>query len=118
MKTLMMTLISLIALSANANTPACMSTEEATEILLSQEREILRRLKDDHDISLCKGKPNQGCITRTYLAQRLLQTTWSQKDELYISGSLHTWQCAAGADCWVHAAVDCNKQLDIILDGD
>lgn len=106
MKTFVLILSSLFALSAQAN-QSCISQEEAREILLNNDQAILKNLKKELNVGLCKGEPNQGCVTKTHLAQVLLKTSWNERNKTYMSRSIHYWLCGPGADCWVHATVSC-----------
>jgi|GEM_PF-2047563 len=113
MKNLVMILVSLFAFHAHAQS-ACLTTEEAREVLLRKENDILKDLKSQHSVSLCKGRPNQGCVTKTDLMRALLVSAWNDRLQAYQSASLYSWLCAPGADCWVHATLTCDGQLKLI----
>ncbi|MEK2646427.1 hypothetical protein [Bdellovibrio sp. BCCA] len=117
MKKFVLVLLSLVAFTAHAN-ETCLSQDEAREVLLNQDRTILSELKQQYNVGLCKGRPNQGCITKTHLSQVLLQTYWDARNNRYQSGSLYYWLCGPGADCWVHATLTCNGEMKLIVVGD
>lgn len=117
MKTFVMILLSAFAFSAQAN-QTCISQEEAREIMLRQDQTILKQMKQKIHVGLCKGRPNQGCVTKTHLTQVLLRTAWNERHQVYMSGSLHYWLCGPGADCWEHATLSCSGELKLLTVGD
>ncbi len=87
---------------------ACFSDDKAHDILLSKEAFLRKEIKQKYSQS----------ASRSRVAQSILNAQWDESRQAYFTGSLHYWECAAGARCWVHATLNCNGEVALVEIGD
>lgn len=117
MKTLVLIFTLLMGFSAQANT-TCLSEDQAREQLLLKESTVLKALHQKAGVRICRGTPNQGCITKTHFVKAILASTWNEYHQAFVSNTLYGWDCAAGASCWLQAGISCQGDVRLVETGD
>ncbi|WII73204.1 hypothetical protein QJS83_04870 [Bdellovibrio sp. 22V] len=99
---------------------SCISENQAREILLQNESSLMKQVRSHANVRPCRSNetPHQGCITKTHFVRAMLVAHWNEAKQVYLSASLYNWLCAAGADCWVHATVNCQGETNVTIIGD
>lgn len=101
-----LTMSLLLLCEAHAGAASCLSVTEAGNILQLNGDKILSRISDRYEFP-------EGYLDEKEIKNRLKKVRWVAKSQKFETASLVSWQCYAGAECWIYAATDCQGHVSV-----
>jgi hypothetical protein len=88
--------------------PVCIDQAQAQSTMLVQLEDLRKKLHQETGF----------WVPRQKFREAISRTDWLPSHQIFISGLILGWDCAAGASCYVNLAVKCSGEVFFFHSGD
>lgn len=95
----------------------CIDAKQAQKVLLNYLNPLVGQILTE-DFPFLDGDRDAKSLTSVEVKDAVAKLKWNQSSFQYFSGTVAEGYCATAASCWGWYAVDCQGQINPLIDGE